>query len=166
MCLFSYTGGRAAPQTPLLFFGTVGGREYKYIVVDIIMYTSTAIKLHFFVYWGACQPPDPLFFFRHGWRVGLRVYTCRYNYLYEYNDRCALFYTGGRAAPQTPLFFFLRRGQQTGIRVYSCIYNDLYECNDRCAFPIVIACLKMTVWRSNIHVLLQDPHLVFTGKLT
>ena len=63
MYFFSYTGGRAAPQTPLLLFGTVGGQEYEYIGVGIIMYTSITIHVHFFVYWGACQPPDPLVFF-------------------------------------------------------------------------------------------------------
>ena len=135
-----------------------GGREYEYIVVDIIMFMTTTVNLHFFVYCGACRPPDPLLFFG---TVGGQKYRYIVASIHVCSTICLFFYTGGRAAPQTPLFFF-RRGQQAGIRVYSCVHNDLYECNDRCAFPIVIACLKMTVWRSNIHVLLQAPHLVIT----
>ena len=63
MYIFSYTGGRAASRTPLFFFGTVGGLEYEYIIVDIIMYTIVTIDVPFFVYWGGVPPPRPPCFF-------------------------------------------------------------------------------------------------------
>ena len=56
---FSYTGGRAAPQTPLFFFfGTVGGRECKYIVS-----CSNRIDVLIFVYWGSAAPQTPCILF-------------------------------------------------------------------------------------------------------
>ena len=59
--LFVYWG-RAAPQTPLLLFGTVGGQEYEYIVVGIIMYTSITIHVQFLYTGGRASPQTPLFF--------------------------------------------------------------------------------------------------------
>ena len=108
------------------------GRECEYIVVDIIMFMTTTINLHFFVYWGACRPPDPPVFFRHGRRARIQVYSCRYNYVYEYSDQTAFFrILGGVPAPRPPAFF--RHGWRVGLRVYTCRYNYLYEYNDRCA---------------------------------
>ena len=52
MCLHLYTGGRAAPQTPLLFFfGTVGGQAYKYIVS-----CRNKIDVLILIYWARVYP--------------------------------------------------------------------------------------------------------------
>ena len=56
--LILYTGGRAVPQNPLLFFGTVGGQAYKYVVA-----CRNKIDVLILVYWGACRPPNPPAFF-------------------------------------------------------------------------------------------------------
>ena len=103
---FVYWG---ACRPPPAFASTVGGLEYEDIAVDIIKYTSVTIYVPFFVYWGACRPPDPPAFFRHGRRARIQVYSCRYNYVYEYRDKTAFFrILGGVPAPRPPAFFSAR----------------------------------------------------------
>ena len=114
MYLFSYTGGRAAPQTPLLLFGTVGGQEYEYIGVGIIMYTSIMIHDHFLYTGGrASSQTHPVFFGTAG------------GWDYEYILVDIIMFTnitidmhflilGGVPPPRPPCFFSARSaGQNT-----------------------------------------------------
>ena len=62
MLIFLYTGGRASSQTHPVFFGTAGGWDYEYILVDLIMFTNITIDMHFLILGGVPPPRPPCFF--------------------------------------------------------------------------------------------------------